>query len=134
MEVELLHAGTVGQAEAGEREVREGGERPGGQERLGRDCRALQGQQLVQRQLACLQGGQDVLHRLDGGGGGRGGGLPVPVLHDGAGGVSVLAAGGTAGDVGLTGTVGRAGRVVPTTSHHRTSVTSDNIAITTHKT
>ena len=116
LEVELLHPGTVSQAEAGE--VREVRERPGRQQRL---VGGLQGQQLVQGHLPGLQGRQDVLHRLDGGGGGGGGGLPVPVLHDGAGGVSLLATGGTAGDVRLTRTVGRAGGVVPTTSHRHIS-------------
>ena len=64
VEVELLHPGTVSQAQPRQGEVRES---PGGQQGLGG---GLEGQQLVEGHLAGLEGGQDVLHCLDGRGGG----------------------------------------------------------------
>ena len=104
LEVELLHPGTVSQAEAGEREVRLG---PGGQERL---VGGLQGQQLVERHLAGLEGGQDVLDCLDGGGGG--GGAGAAVLGAAARRALLAAAARAARHVGLARAVRRARRIV----------------------
>ena len=90
LQVQLLHVGGLGgQAlEAGGQ-----GQRPGGQQR---NCvRGLQRHQLGQGRLGGLEAGQDVLHRLDGRGGGRGGGLSVL----GAGGVTLLGAARAAGNI-----------------------------------
>ena len=90
LQVKLLHVPSLGgQA------LEPGGEaEPGGEQ--GRGGRGLQRHQLAQGCLGvCLEPGKDVLHSLDGRGGGRGGGLSVL----GAGGVALLGAAGAAGNV-----------------------------------
>ena len=74
LEVQLLHVAGLGAQRGQALEAGGQGEAeaaPGGE-------RGLERHQLGQGRLGGVERGQDVLHRLDGGGRGRGGGLPVP--------------------------------------------------------